>query len=116
MMDPATLSNAEWTGIANMLTNLWLTLLLIVIAGSLYLVAHVCIPSLVSSHHLPRGFERVRLPLYIALFVCLGLYGYFMWVTVAESDVIRDIFDTFWIKGGSIDLLGQGGTPPPTHR
>ena len=116
MMDPATLSNAEWTGLANMLTNLWFMLLLIVIIGSLYLVTHVCIPSLVASHHLPRGFERMRLPLYVVLFVCIGLYGYFFGAAIAESTVIGDIFDTYWIKGGSVDLLDQGWTPPPPHR
>lgn len=116
MMDPATLSNAEWTGLANMLTNFWFMLLLIVIIGSLYLATHVCIPSLVASHHLPRGFERARLPLYVVLFVCLGLYGYFFGAAIAESTVIGDIFDTYWIKGGSVDLLGQGGTTPPPHR
>lgn len=116
MMDPATLSNAEWTGLANMLTNFWFMLLLIVIIGSLYLATHVCIPSLVASHHLPQGFERARLPLYVVLFVCLGLYGYFFGAAIAESTVIGDIFDTYWIKGGSVDLLGQGGTPPPPHR
>lgn len=116
MMDPATLSNAEWTGLANMLTNFWFMLLLIVIIGSLYLVTHVCIPSLVASHHLPRRFERMRLPLYVVLFVCIGLYGYFFGAAIAESTVIGDIFDTYWIKGGSVDLLDQGWTPPPPHR
>lgn len=115
-MDPATLSRAEWTGIANMLTNLWVMLLLIIIIGSLYLIAHACIPSLVASHHLPRAAQRLRVPLYVLLFVGVVLYAYFVGVAIVESSVVGDIFDTYWIKGGSIDLLGHGGNPPPVHQ
>ena len=115
-MDPATLSNAEWTGIANMLTNLWVMLLLIIFIGSVYLVTHVGIPSLVASHHLPRSAQRLRLPLYVVLFIGVALYAYFVGVAISESSVLGDIFDTYWIKGGSIDLLGHGGNPPPVHK
>ena len=114
-MDPATLSNAEWTGIANMLTNLWVMLLLIIIIGSLYLVAHVGIPSMVASHHLPRSAQRLRLPLYALLIIGVALYAFFVGVAIIESSVLGDIFDTYWIKGGSIDLLGHGGNPPSVH-
>ena len=115
-MDPATLTNAEWTGIANMLTNLWVMLLLIVIIGSLYLVAHVGIPSLVASHHLPRSAQRLRVPLYVHdLFIGVALYAYFVGAAIGESGVLGDIFDTYWIKGGSTDFLGHGGNPPSVH-
>lgn len=114
-MDPATLSNAEWTGIANMLTNIWVMLLLIIFIGSVYLVAHIGIPSLVASHHLPRSVQRLRVPLYIVMFVGMALYAYFVVVTIGESSVLGDIFDTYWIKGGSIDFLGHGGNPPSVH-
>ena len=115
-MDPATLSNAEWTGIANMLTNLWAMLLLIIFIGSVYLVTHVGIPSLVASHHLPRSAQRLRLPLYVILFIGVALYAYFVGVAISESGVLGDIYDTYWIKGGSIDLLGHGGNPPSVHK
>ena len=114
-MDPATLSNAEWTGIANMLTNLWVMLLLIICIGTLYLVVHVGIPSLVASHHLPQSAQRLRLPLYVLLFIGMALYAYFVAAAIGESSVLGDIFDTYWIKGGSIDLLGHGGNPPSVH-
>ncbi len=114
-MDPATLSNAEWTGIANMLTNLWVMFLFIIVIGSLYLVAHAGIPSLVASHHLPQSAQRLRIPLYVLLFVSIALYAYFLAMTIIESRVIADIFDTYWIKGGSIDFLGHGGNPPAAH-
>ena len=113
-MDPATLSNTEWTGIANMLTNLWVMLLLIVNNGSLYLAAHALIPSLVASHHLPEWAQRVRIPLYALLFVGIALYGYFLYVAIVEAGVIREIYDTFWIKGGAINLE-TGGSPSAGH-
>ncbi|MCY4529896.1 MAG: hypothetical protein OXD46_12795 [Chloroflexi bacterium] len=114
-MDPATLSNAEWTGIANMLTNLWVMLLLIICIGTLYLATHVGIPSLVASHPLPQSAQRLRLPLYVLMFVGMALYAYFVAAAIGESSVLGDIFDTYWIKGGSIDLLGHGGNPQSVH-
>lgn len=114
-MDPATLSNAEWTGIANLLTNLWVMLLLIIIIGTLYLTAHAFIPSLIASHHLPEMAERTRIPTYALMVISIVLYFYFIGAAISESGVLGDIFETYWIKGGSIDFLGHGGNPPSGH-
>jgi hypothetical protein len=114
-MDPATLTNAEWTGIANLLTNLWVMLLLIIIIGSLYLTAHAFIPSLVASRHLPESFARTRTPTYVLMFIGIAVYFFFVASAVSDSGVLGDIFPSYWIKGGSIDFLGHGGNPPPAH-
>ncbi len=114
-MDPATLSNAEWTGIANLLTNLWVMLLLIIVIGSLYLTAHAFIPSLVASRHLPESFGRTRTPTYVLMFICILAYFAYVGLAIGESGVLGDIFDTYWIKGGSIDFVGHGGNPPAGH-
>lgn len=114
-MDPATLSNAEWTGIANLLTNLWGMLLLIIFIGTLYLTAHAFVPSLVASRHLPESIERIRTPTYVLMFIGIAIYFYFLVMAIGESHVLGDIFDTYWIKGGSIDFMGHGGNPPSGH-
>ena len=55
------------------------------------------------------------LPCTFILFVGVALYAYFVGVAISESSVLGDIYDTYWIKGGSIDLLGHGGNPPSVH-
>ena len=114
-MDPATLTNAEWTGIANLLTNLWVMLFLIIVIGSLYLTAHALVPSLVASRHLPESVARIRVPTYVLMFIGIALYFYFIGVSISESGVLGDIFDSYWIKGDSIDFVGHGGNPPTGH-
>ncbi len=106
-MDPAALANPEWTQLGNLITNLWLMLGSIIVIGSIYVTAHIFIPSLVASHHLPSIFNILRLPMYASMVFFIVVYFYFLSQAIVESDVIADIYETYWIKGGSIDFLGH---------
>ena len=106
-MDPAALANPEWTQLENLVTNLWLMLGSIIIIGAIYVTAHIFIPSLVAAHHLPSIFNILRLPMYASMVFFIVVYFYFLSQAIVESDVIADIYETYWIKGGSIDFLGH---------
>jgi hypothetical protein len=99
-MDPSPLGSAEWTDIGSLVRNLWLMVALVIFFASNIIVGQIFIPSLVASHQLPVGMSKAR-PVFLALaVVSLGLVIVVLVQTIALSDVLERIYDTYWIDGG----------------
>jgi len=99
-MDPAPLTNFEWTEINRLLTNLWIMVALVIFFSTNLLVGHILIPSLVASYDLPSSIQKTRPGFYIlALAGFIAVIGVLV-VTIDLADVIPTIFDTYWIDGG----------------
>ena len=99
-MDPAPLTNFEWTEINRLLTNLWIMVALVIFFSTNLLVGHILIPSLVASYDLPSSIQKTRPGFYIlALAGFIAVIGVLV-VTIDIADVIPTIFDTYWIDGG----------------
>lgn len=45
--------------------------------------------------------------MYASMVFFIVVYFYFLSQAIVESDGIADIYETYWIKGGSIDFLGH---------
>lgn len=64
-------------------------------------ISHAIIPSLIATGHIPLGLrERVRkmrLPLYMSLFVIIGAAGFFFYHAVMDERFVRFIYDRDWI-------------------
>ena len=96
-MDPAGLSNAEWTEIGKFLFTVWCLVGFVVLFAANMLVGHIFIPSLVSSYHMPAVAQRAR-PLFYLLAV--GAFAgaiYELSKAIELADVIRTIYEDYWI-------------------
>ena len=97
MGDPQFLDSEIWAGIGEFLTWVGLFALFVIASGLNFLLAHAIVPSLVTTGHLPRRVEKVRVVLYLA---ALGAFGLAVWFFVRMSitgEVISDIYNRFWI-------------------
>lgn len=97
MIDPAPLSIIEWTEIGKILTHLWITVGLVVFIATNLLVGHIFIPSLVASGHIPGMAQRSR-PAFYALAILSFAAVIYVFIRIVDlSEVIRLIWDDFWI-------------------
>ena len=96
-MDPAFLTNFEWTELGKTLILLWAFLLLIVLFAANLLLAHAFIPSLVSTGHLPEGFLRWRNPLYGAAILFFGLAMYVIALAADRAHIVGDIYPRWFL-------------------
>lgn len=97
MGDPQFLDSEVWAGIGEFLTWLGLFALFVIGSGLNFLLAHAVVPSLVTTGHLPKQVERVRVALYgVALVAFVGASWFFVRLVVT-GEVISDIYDRFWI-------------------
>ena len=96
-MDPSGLEVYEWSEIGKLLRHLWLMVLLVLaFAGSL-LVAHILIPSMVTSYRLPRIAQRAR-PIFYAgavLFFVSAIVT--LLIIIGLSDVLERFWPDYWI-------------------
>ena len=96
-MDPAGLSNAEWTEIGKLLFTVWCLVGYVVLLAANMLVAHIFIPSLVASYHVPAVAQRARPLFYV---VAVGAFAgalYEISKAIELYDVIRTIYEDYWI-------------------
>ena len=97
MGDPQFLDSEVWASIGELLTWLGLFALFVIGSGLSFLLAHAVVPSLVTTGHLPRQVEKVRIALYlVALVAFVGAVWFFIRFVVT-GEVISQIYDRFWI-------------------
>ena len=96
-MDPAFLTNFEWTEIGKTLTLLWVFLLLIILFAANLILAHTFIPSLVSTGHLPERILRLRSPLYVAAILFFGVAMYVLALASDRAHIIEDIWPRWYL-------------------
>ena len=96
-MDPSTLSQADWTDIGDLLTNLWITVGLVVIFATNMLIGLIAIPSLAQTHHIPEKTQKLRPLFYVAAVISFGLAMFFLSRAADEAGVIRSIWERYWI-------------------
>ena len=59
-IDPKTIDASQWSGFANLISFLWLIVVLNVTAGACMLMAHAVIPSFRHTVELPRSANSLR--------------------------------------------------------
>ena len=96
-MDPAPIGSLEWAEIGELLTNLWIVVLLVVLFASSVLVGHNSIPSLVASRHIPVGWQKTRPLLYVLAVVFFGLGILFFMQVVDGTAVLGRFWPDYWI-------------------
>ena len=96
-MDPATLSNSEWSGIGSLLTNLWVVVLFIVLFATNILLGHNFIPSLLATGHIPVSAQKARPIFYLLAMVFFGLALFFLAMVVDDAGVLRRFWPVYWI-------------------
>ena len=99
-MDPTPLGSAEWTDIGSLVRNLWLIVALVIFFATNIIVGQIFIPSLVASHQLPVRLSKTRPVFLVLAVVSIGLAIVVLAQTIALSDVLGRIYDTYWIDGG----------------
>ena len=99
-MDPTPLGSAEWTDIGSLVRNLWLIVALVIFFATNIIVGQIFIPSLVASHQLPVSLSKTRPVFLVLAVVSIGLAIVVLAQTIALSDVLGRIYDTYWIDGG----------------
>ena len=87
----------NWADIGDWLHWLWAYFFVIVILAFTFLTTHAIIPSLVSSGHLPEKFSKLRPPLYLGVFMFIGLAIWFMVWTVDNSHLLEKVYNRYWI-------------------
>ena len=96
-MDPEFLTNEHWSGISAMLRFLGAFWFFIIGCALTLLIAHAIVPSLVSTGQLPKSVARVRPVLYLGALGILSFALIFLTLTVINGDVIKDIWERWWI-------------------
>ncbi len=96
-MDPSAVGSAQWREIGDLLTNLWVVVVLIVLFATNMLIGHNFIPSLVSSEHLPRSVQKTRPAFYALAIISFGLAMFFMSRVVDFAGVLHDFWPDYWI-------------------
>jgi magnesium-transporting ATPase (P-type) len=96
-IDPEAINSLLWSQIGDWLHWFWAYAFCIVILAFTFLIAHAIIPSLVSSGHLPRSFMNIRRPMYIGVFIFMGLAMLFLTWTVNNTYLLEKLYNRFWI-------------------
>ncbi len=96
-MDPAPLSNPEWSDIGQLLTNLWIMVGLVVFAATNVVIGHIFIPSLVASFHLPTTVQRTRPLFYVLAVLSFGLTFVLLFTVIGQADVLERFWNDYWI-------------------
>jgi hypothetical protein len=96
-MDPGHLGTLEWSEIGEMLTNLWITVLLVVLFATSMLIGHNAIPSLVASGHIQKSWQKVRVVTYSLAIIFFGLAVFFFVQVVTLAQVLRRFWADYWI-------------------
>ena len=96
-MDPTPLANYQWSEIDKLLTNIWWMVVLVIVFATNWIIGHMLGPSLVGSHHIPRAAQKLR-PMFYGLAVAsFGLGVYVLSEVVQLAQVLRLIWEDFWI-------------------
>ena len=96
-MDPTALTNAEWSDIGKLLTYVWIMAGLVVLSGVNMAIAHIFIPSLVATFHLPQISHKARPMFYASAAALFGAAVYFLIRVIGLADVIARFWDDYWI-------------------
>ena len=97
-MNPAPIDAAAWSEIGNILTKVWVVVLLVVVLATNMLIGHNIIPSLVASDYLPSIWQRTRPIFYALALVCLVIALVFLAQVVGLTNgALRMFWENFWI-------------------
>ncbi len=96
-MDPEFLTTEHWSGISTMLRFLGAFWFFIIGFALTLLIAHAIVPSLVSTRQLPLSAARLRPMLYLGALGILSFALIFIVLTVVNGDVIKDMWERWWI-------------------
>ena len=96
-MEPSAIGSAQWREIGDLLTSLWVVVLLIVLFATNVLIGHNFIPSLVASSHLPRSTQKTRPAFYALAILSFALALFFLSRVVDLAGVLRDFWPDYWI-------------------
>ncbi len=96
-MDPAFVANPVWSDIGKLLMFLWVFLLLVIIFASNLLLAHVLIPSLIGTKHLPERLQKLRPPFYgVAILAFVGVV--FVIIRVADlAHILEKVYPKWFL-------------------
>ena len=96
-MDPNFIGAPEWSRISEVIRFLGLVPLSAILFAFSLLIAHGLIPSMVSSHHLPKGAMKVR-PLFYATSLAGAVALVAVLVTLfGMTDAVKSIYWDWWI-------------------
>jgi len=83
MLDPRTITSADWPSLAGLVSLLWVVVVFNVGFATFLLLSHAVAPSLMATGHLKPGLAKLRPLLYLAGFVCLAVtvFAVINWIT-----------------------------------
>ena len=96
-MEPAPIGAVQWSELGSMLFALWMVVIFIVLFAANMLVGHNLLPTFIASRHVPQTFEKARLIFYAFAIICFAIAMYFLYSTIVQGDVLRDIWADYWI-------------------
>jgi hypothetical protein len=96
-MDPNFIGASEWSQIGQVIRFLGLVPLSAILFAFSLLIAHGLIPSMVSSHHLPRAALRLRPFFYLTSLAGVVALVVVLATLVGLVDVIESIYKDWWI-------------------
>tara|TARA_B110000263_G_scaffold80128_1_gene70067 strand:+ start:205 stop:507 length:303 start_codon:yes stop_codon:yes gene_type:complete len=97
-IDPNTISSEAWTNISVFVTSIWFFVLSIFIFAANMVIGHNVIPSLVESHHIPRSWNKIRIPIYLITIIAFASAIFFV-VRAFQGgyEAISLIYPDYWI-------------------
>lgn len=96
-MEPAPIGALQWSELGSMLFALWMSVIFIVLFAANMLMGHNLLPTFIATRHVPESLEKARLLFYAFAIVCFAIAMYFLYSTIEQGDVLRDIWDSYWI-------------------
>lgn len=96
-MDASVTSASQWTQITSGLVWFWTFLSCMVVFAATLLLAHAAIPSLVSTHQLPRRMLNVR-PVFYGLAIVFLVAAMFSFANIViHLRVLWDLYGKIWV-------------------
>ena len=95
-MDPSPIVQSDWQSILDNLFILWLIVGTVIMVGGSWILAHVFIPSLVGSGHLPQKIDRIRPLFYVAAIVAAVGLGALVYSLFGMGDMIERFYWNGW--------------------
>lgn len=92
MIDPRTITSADWPSLANLVTLLWVMVVCNVGFATFLLLSHAVAPSLMATGHLKPALAKLRPVLYLAGFVCLAVTALAVLNWVGGLSVVYSIY------------------------
>ena len=97
-IDPNYIGPEAWAYVSIFVRNIWFFVVSILVFAAHMVIGHAAIPSLIQSRHIPRTFNKIRIPIYaIAILAFASAIFFVIRAFQGGYEAISLIYPDYWI-------------------